>query len=1090
MTEEKLSREHGKAPKGRVYGLFLAAFALSAGGIWLFRQPIAEAIARGVCNEQKLSCNLSITRLDFGGVTLTSVDARAPGSNNAAVTARELVVDLVWDGLFSPRAKTVSGSDLIVRLDLTGQRSVFGDLETAINTFTKPSDTPPPSNPKLRLENLTVIADTLSGPLVATGRISATDADAFVVDLVAKPAALGLSGADVELNAATIRATVAGQDVNATLKLDLAKFAAAGVSLSNVKVDATLAQSAGKLKGEGAATLGDVKINDVALANADAKASLEAASFGDSAETLSDWLANVKRLKVDAVTGEGAFSGASWKGATLTALVQPVTERKSGGDISLVIDDLRSPNFAAGRTSVDGKIEIAAGNVSAADGVVAVKAGLLPAQQRKAVVGAVGNALESVLPPYANVLRGSIDRAAQSFDASLPWSASSTAKGFTAALKSGSAIKAASGLTLTATAVSPERPFATYATGDDGWSAAGDITMQGGGGPTLVFDVDHASGKDDRMKAAGAAYLRAWKVGSDVVAADLTGLTLAAEGPKGAAAGSVKLQVDGGLAGGVWKGAQAQARVNASWDASTFIADAPDGALLQWKEARLGGSIFGAGALRYSAIGHIAERSGNGLEGRGRLAAVNVPVKGDGYAAVVELGATDVKWRAESAVHASFSMAPAKVDLALDERKIPIRVGGVSGDINLSGGWKVVGGFREATVETDEGHVADLQGKFDLAGSGGALSGSLSGITMRLFDPLKEDGRRYEDLNFRGEGNLRKSVVDFSGTFTMAKSGMQVAHVTGTHNLDANAGSLVFDPTPLIFSPRQFQPSDLSPFLVGPANVTGRLDVGGNASWSADGLKASGVLDLRKLGFTLASAGVFEGVSGRIEVSDLLNMKSAPGQKITLDKVTLGLPIETGEIGFTLIGYDRIKLDSAQWPFGGGFIRVDPQVFTFSSEAQNRIVARAVDWDLAKLADQFKLPDMKLQGIVGGEFPVMFTTGSAVIDHATLKSVKPGVIQYSGSTGDAAANADANSKMLFDALKDFHYEVLQVGLDGNLTGKMMLTFSILGRNPDVLSGQPFQLNIGIDSALVPLLTTTLQRPDIRTAIEQTGGPQK
>jgi hypothetical protein len=127
---------------------------------------------------------------------------------------------------------------------------------------------------------------------------------------------------------------------------------------------------------------------------------------------------------------------------------------------------------------------------------------------------------------------------------------------------------------------------------------------------------------------------------------------------------------------------------------------------------------------------------------------------------------------------------------------------------------------------------------------------------------------------------------------------------------------------------------------------------------------------------------------------------------------------------------------------------------------------------------------MKLQGVVGGEFPVVFTTGSAQIDHATLKSVKPGLIQYSGSTGDAAAQADDNSKMLFDALKDFHYEVLQVGLDGNLTGKMLLTLSILGRNPDVLSGQPFQLNIGVDSALVPLLTSTMQRPDVRTAIEQ------
>lgn len=1071
MTEEKLSREQGKAPKSRVYGLFLAAFAISAGGIWLFRQPIAEAIARGVCSEQKLSCNLSITRLDFGGVTLTSLDARAPGSNNAAVTAQDLVVDLAWDGLFSPRVTAVRGDALVIRVDLTGKRSVFGDLETAITNFTKPSDKPAGPAPKLQIRKLDLIADTVSGPLIATGQITATGADAFVVDLAAKPTALGLAGATVDLNTASLHAIVANGDVSGRVLIDAGKFTAYGASFVDLKVDASLEQSRKPAK-------------DVSLAGMQTKALANAAAS-------SDWLSTIQRLQVTASLGAGEAAGATWKDAKLTTLLQPVANKGAGGDILLVVNDLRSASFAAGEAAINGKVELAGATLSAATGTLTVRSGVLPAPQRQAVVNAVGNAVEAVLPPYATALRNAINRAGQGFDANIPWSVRNAADGLVVSLDPGASVKAASGLLITVNAAKANAPVATYTAASGGsWVAAGEATMQGGGGPTVVLDIDSASGKGQKLEAAGNAYLRSWKIGSDVVAADLSGLTLAADGPVGAAAGRLKMQVEGGLAGGKWKGAQAEAQIRATWDDGVFVADAPDGALLQWKEARFGGSIFGAAALRYTAIGHLAERTAAGLVGKGQLAAVSVPVKGDGYAAAVQLGAVGVNWRAESTVRANFNMAPARVDLTLDQRTIPIRIGGITGEIDLASGWKVAGAFKDGSAHTDEGHVDELEGKFDLAGAGGALSGSLSDITMRLSDPLKEEGRRYEDLNFRGAGTLRKSVVDFDGAFSATKSGMQVAHVTGKHSLETNSGGLTFDPTPLIFSPRQFQPSDLSPLLVGPANVTGRLDVGGAASWNADGLKASGVLNLQKLGFTLASAGVFEGVSGRIEVADLINMKSAPGQKVTLDKVTLGLPIEKGEIGFTLVGYDSIKLDSAQWPFGGGFIRIDPQTFTFSSEAQNRIVARAVDWDLAKLADQFKLPDMKLQGIVGGEFPVMFTTGSAVIDHATLKSVKPGVIQYSGSTGDAAAQSDANSKMLFDALKDFHYEVLQVGLDGNLTGKMMLTLSILGRNPDVLSGQPFQLNIGIDSALVPLLTTTLQRPDVKTAIEQTRESQK
>ncbi|MEQ1781256.1 MAG: YdbH domain-containing protein [Hyphomonadaceae bacterium] len=1090
MTEEKLSRASVKTPIGRIIGLFVAAIAILTLGIWFFRQPIAEAIARGVCAEQELSCKFTISKLDFGGVTLTSIDVRAPGSNDAAVTAREIDIGLAWDSPFAARAASVAGDALTLRLDLTGKRSVFGDLDKAITTFTKPSDKPPGPNPRLQLANLTIIGDTLSGPIVAKGRITAADAKAFVVELTATPTSMGLSGATVDITAANLNATVAGENISGRVNLDVAKFSAADARLANIKIDATLEQSAGRLRGEGTASLGDLQVNDVSLSDAQATASLEAGAFG-GATPLGDWLANVRRLQIDASTGEGEYAGASWKRSKLTTLVQPVGDTGSGGDLALVVDDLRASSFAAGQTSVTGKIVIAAGRVGSADGVVTVKSGLLPAQQRQSVVNGISGPFTTVLPPYAEVLRRTVDRAAQNFDASIPWSVRSNADSFVVSLKSGAVVKAHSGLSLTASAPADKTVVGAYTSAaDDSWTAAGDITLQGGGGPTLVLDIDHASGAGEKMSAAGNAYVRTWKVGTDVFAADFMDLNLSADGAAGAAAGNLLVQIDGGMAGGVWKAARAEAVVNASWDANTFIAEAPRGALLQWKEARFGGSVFGASALRYTPIGHLAERSGEGYVGKGQLAPVTVPVKGDGYDAAVQLGAIGVNWRAQRFIRANFNMAPAKVDLTLDQRKVPIRVGDVAGEIDLSNGWKVTGAFKDASAETEEGHVADLKGAFDLAGSGGSLSGSLSGITMRLFDPLEEEGRRYEDVNFRGEGRLNNSLVDFTGTFTMAKSGMQVAHVTGQHNLEDNEGGLTFEPTPLIFKPRQFQPSDLSPFLVGPANVTGRVDIAGAATWASGDLKASGVLDLKQLGFALASAGVFEGVSGRIEVADLLNMKSAPGQKLTLDKVTLGLPIESGQIAFSLIGYEAIRLESAQWPFGGGFIRVDPQDFKFSSEAENRIVARAVNWDLAKLADQFKLPDMKLQGIVAGEFPVMFTTGSAVIDHATLKSVRPGVIQYSGSTGDAAAQADENSKMLFDALKDFHYEVLQVGLDGNLTGNMLLTLSILGRNPDVMSGQPFQLNIGVDSALVPLLTSTMQRPDVRTAIEQVREQQK
>lgn len=197
MTEEKPTARGKTARIGRITGLFLAALGILAVVAWLVRQPIAEMIARSVCEGQTLSCQLSITRLDFGGVTLTGVEARAPGGTESALSAGEVDVTLAWDGPFSPRASAVSGKAVVVRVDLTGRRPLLGDLDQAVTTFTQPSDAPQALAPKLDFADITIIGETLSGQLIAKGKVTASDANAIVIEATAPAASLGLDGATV-----------------------------------------------------------------------------------------------------------------------------------------------------------------------------------------------------------------------------------------------------------------------------------------------------------------------------------------------------------------------------------------------------------------------------------------------------------------------------------------------------------------------------------------------------------------------------------------------------------------------------------------------------------------------------------------------------------------------------------------------------------------------------------------------------------------------------------------------------------------------------------------------------------------------------
>ncbi len=1089
MTEEKLAPNGQTASKRRIIGLVLAVLAIFVAALWLLRQPIAEAIARSVCEGQKLSCQLSITRLDFGGITLTGLDARAPNATNAAVTAKELSVDLAWDNPFSPRPRVVAGDDLIVRLDLTGKRSPLGDLETAVTNFTKPSDKPPTPAPQLSFTKITIIGDTLSGPVQALGTIKAAGPDAFVIDLKAPAATLGLSGATVQLAGGELKATIAGQQISGALRLDLARFEATDTRISDVKIDATLEQATGVLKGSGTASLGAITVKDTSLSAAQAKASIESAPINASGFSLNTLLAGVRKLQLDAAAGEGSIAGATWRTASLTASIQPTASNRSGGDFLLAADDIKLPQGAAGRVELAGKAAISEGVAGTMSGTLNVRSAIVLTQSRKELVEAVAMPLQTALPVFGEAAAAAMNRAAQNFDVAAPWTASASKDAFGFALMNGAQLKAASGLTLSLVAPAGKQEVISITTAGRGsWTGAGSFQLAGGGAPPFTLDVARATGSEGKVSVAGAASLKPWKVGGDSVSAEFTGGEFDLDGNAGKATGQLAVHLDGGLGGGVWKGARGAGRVDAVWDARTFAADAPQGAVIQWREARYGDTVFGAAALRYTPLGRLAENQGEGLVGRGTLASVSIPVNGGGWTAKTVLGATGINWRAADGFRANFNMAPSTVDMTLDQRKIPIRIADISGELDLRNGWRVAGGFSGGSARADEATLADLGGKFNIGGKGDALDGSLSDVAVRIFDPNKEEDRRYEEAKFNGGATLKDSIVNFTGQVAMAKSGMQVAHITGRHSLKDNTGSLSYDPTPLIFARGAFQPYDLSPLLRGPANVTGRADIAGGASWNDKGLKANASVDLKKIGFTLASAGVFEGVSGKVEVADLLNMKSAPGQQITIDKVTLGLPIEKGTIRFQLTGYDDIGLESAEWPFGGGFIRVKPMSFSFTAGDSNRIVAEAVNWDLEKLVDQFKVPDLKLKGVVSGDFPVMFSTGSARIDKAVLKANDTGgVIQYSGSAGDAAAQADENSKRLFDALKDFRYSVLQAGLDGDLAGRIMLTLNVSGKNPEVLGGQPFQLNIGIDSELIQLLQNASKMTDVRSVISQTKG---
>ena len=1072
MTEEKLSPGLQKPQKQARIRLVGAALLLFVALLVVFRQPIAEGITGVVCSQQKLTCKLKITRLDFGGITARGIDVRAPKAENAALSAGNLAVDFNWTSPFSLRAKSVGSDEIIVRFDLSGTRPLLGDLDQAVKAFTRGGGKPGPV-PLLDFKSVRLIGDTPLGPVEANGKAVVTGPDAFVIELAASPARLGLLGATLELKAADLNATVAGGEIKGRAMIDLDAFESGESLISDLTIDLSVDQTGGALRGSGIASMGAITLSDTRLSSAEARASVESAAVDPDKFDFNAWLATVRRLSLSASAGEGKIGSTAWSKGVLTAEIAPKPAGGAAGDMSFTAENIHLAQGAAALVEVVGKIDMPKQGEMHARGTARLRGGALSAEERGELAAVLADPFEAVLPAFGAAARAAAVRAAAAFDAEAPWAATVTAEGTDVAALTGATLKAKSGLTVTLDAAADAPSVVSWNTAEGGrWTAAGALRASGGGGPDLTVELAKATGAGQAVSMAGAAAVKTWRVGKDTLAVDATGLAFDTTKAGGAAAGQVTVKLDGALAGGVWKGVRATGEVKSAWTGDTFYADAPKGLVIDWSEGRYGDMVLGAGALHYAPAGRLAELNGGVVVGQGALAKINLPVRGGGYEAKAALGPTAINWRAEGGLRAGFDAAPMAIDLKLGERAVPVKIQDIAGVLDVRNGWRVTGALKGGEAKADEATVADIAAKFDLGGAGGDLDGKLTNVAMRIFDPLPEEKRRFEEAKFEGGANLKKSVANFSGVFTLAKKGVQLANVSGSHNLETGSGSLAFAPTPLIFTPKSFQPYDLAPVLRGPANVIGRADIAGGADWTGKGMKAHASIDLQKIGFTLASTGVFEGVSGKVVVSDLMKMESDPGQTITIDKVTLGMPIEKGTIKFRLIGFDAIRLESAEWPFVGGFIRARPADFKFG-EAPNRIVARAVNWDLTKIIELFKVPDIKIDGTVNGDIPVVFSTGSAEIDEARLiASEKGGVIQYTGSTGDAAAQTDPNAKMLFDALKDFRYRVLELGLDGNIAGRIILSINLSGRNPGVMSGAEFKLGISVDSALMELLNTT------------------
>lgn len=300
--------------------------------------------------------------------------------------------------------------------------------------------------------------------------------------------------------------------------------------------------------------------------------------------------------------------------------------------------------------------------------------------------------------------------------------------------------------------------------------------------------------------------------------------------------------------------------------------------------------------------------------------------------------------------------------------------------------------------------------------------------------------------------------------------GQPLADVTARHDLAAGSGRADIALRPLRFAPDGLQPAALSPLLALVSDARGGAEGGAALAWDRDGLAGTASLTLRDLAFSLAEAKV-AGLDLDLELDSLQPPTSPPNQRLSADLIDVGVPLKDFAARFRLPADapGQVLLEEASFSTVGSHVTVGETLIDPSGERLDTQLL-VEDLEVSALFEVLAVDGLSGKGELAGRIPVRREGGRVVIADARLEANGPGVLRFrSDAAARALAGGGEHVDLVIRALEDFHYETLV--LTGNLDqgGEARLRLEILGNNPEVLDGYPFQLNINLTGDSTPIL---------------------
>ena len=171
--------------------------------------------------------------------------------------------------------------------------------------------------------------------------------------------------------------------------------------------------------------------------------------------------------------------------------------------------------------------------------------------------------------------------------------------------------------------------------------------------------------------------------------------------------------------------------------------------------------------------------------------------------------------------------------------------------------------------------------------------------------------------------------------------------------------------------------------------------------------------------------------------------------------------------------------------FGGAV--TSPGLVVDLAKPHYRTTVSLQNLDLAKILSLEQQKGLQGTGTLNGMLPVAITPGGVTVEDGVVEAQPPGGVVRYASTPESSkiiSESDSHLHLVAQALTNFQYTLLRVGVNYAESGTLFLSARLEGRNPDLKKSPPIHFNLTVQEHIPTLLKSLRLIEDIQGSVQK------